>query len=221
MMAYVQRSMKQADALLALIDATKNPEDALRMIQLPEGWSGPPMAVALNKVDLLNNKQQKQLKDWFLSNCRCDDVFLISALKGTNLKEVTDWAVSKMPQGPTLYPKDMMSELPERFFVEEIIREKIFLQYQSEIPYSTEVSVQEFKERSGDKKDYIKVKIICERPSQRNILIGKKGSALFQLSTSARLDIEEFLERSVYLEIKVEVQSNWRKNLEILQNYGY
>mmetsp|Transcript_25233 Transcript_25233/g.70586 ORF Transcript_25233/g.70586 Transcript_25233/m.70586 type:complete len:126 (+) Transcript_25233:783-1160(+) len=125
-----------------------------------------------------------------------------------------------MPEGPTLYPKEQLSEQPERFFVSEILREKLFLQYEQEVPYSCQVNVVEFKERRKGK-DLISVHIVVEREAHRGILLGKGGAALKQLATAARMDIEEFLQRPVYLEISVKVLEGWRQDATTLKKFGY
>ena len=136
------------------------------------------------------------------------------------MEEVKQWALEKMPPGPPLYPKDAVSEQPESFFVSEIIREKVFLQDRQEIPYSTQVNVVEFKERR-QRKDYILVEIVTERPLQRAILLGKNGTAIKQLATAARADVEGFFGRPVYLDIHIKVVKGWRKDDKLLKKYGY
>lgn len=147
-------------------------------------------------------------------------VFPVSALAGVGHQAVQDWAVERLPEGPTLYPKDAVSEHPERFFIAEIIREKIFLQYSQEVPYSTQVWVQSHKERDGVKKDLVLAKVFVERKSQMGILIGREGKALKELSTAARLDIEKFLGRPVYLDLGVKVREGWRSDEASLEDLG-
>ena len=127
---------------------------------------------------------------------------------------------SYLPTGPFLYPEENISDRPERFFVAEIIREKVFTLFREEIPYSTCVVIEEFKERKG-RKDFIRAVIYVERKSQRMILIGKKGATLKQVGEMARKDIERFLERPVYLELWVKVKEKWRKNRAFLKEVGY
>ena len=147
-------------------------------------------------------------------------MFPVSALAGVGHDAVQKWAVSKLPEGPTLYPKDAISEHPERFFIAEIIREKIFLQYAKEVPYSAQVWVSSHKERDGIKKDLVIAKVYVERKSQMGIIIGHEGAALKKLSTAARVDIEKFLGRPVYLDLSVKVREGWRSDGDSLENLG-
>jgi GTP-binding protein Era len=128
--------------------------------------------------------------------------------------------VQRLPLGPPFYPKDMLSEHPERFFVAEIIREKIFELYREEIPYSTQVNIVSYEERE-DEKDFIDAEIVVERGSQKGILIGKGGRALKKVGTAARKDIEAFVGASVYLQLHVKVREDWRNRGSLLRSYGY
>ncbi|MEX0600799.1 MAG: KH domain-containing protein, partial [Rhodothermales bacterium] len=132
------------------------------------------------------------------------------------LEEIVD----RLPAGPPFYPKEMISEHPERFFVAEIVREKIFEQYRQEIPYSVQVNVVQFEERDGER-DFVSAEIVVARDAQKGILIGKGGSALKQLGIAARKDIEAFLERSIYLDLHVKVREDWRDRPAYLKSYGY
>jgi GTP-binding protein Era len=143
-----------------------------------------------------------------------------SAAQGTGVSDLEAWLVAQLPPGPTLYPKDQVSEHPERFFVAEIVRERIFEQYHQEVPYSTTVSVVEHRERGGSAKDFIAVVVSCERDSQVPILLGKGGAAIKELSQSARTAIEAFLGRPVFLEISVKVAPGWRDSDDEVERYG-
>jgi GTP-binding protein Era len=147
-------------------------------------------------------------------------VFPVSALADVGAQIPKNWCVENLPLGPTLYPKDTVSEHPERFFIAEIIREKIFLQYQQEIPYAAQVWVQSHKERDGVRKDLIVAKVFVERKSQMGIVIGNGGKALKKLSTAARVDIEKFLGRPVYLDLGVKVGEGWRSDDAALNDLG-
>ena len=174
----------------------------------------------INKCDLLQVDEIREVKEYFERIPGVERVFPVSALAGVGHDAVREWALTHLPEGPTLYPKDTISEHPERFFIAEIIREKIFLQYQQEVPYSTQVWVESHKERDGVKKDLILAKIFCERKSQMGILIGKDGRALKELSTAARLDIEKFLGRPVFLDLGVKVRDGWRSDEGSLEDLG-
>lgn len=220
MMAAVQQAVKDSDCLLAIVDASHRPEEALAMIQPGDDWSGPPMAVLLNKCDLLEPEQLEKLSAWYRQYCKADVVLPISALQRSGLQPVVDWLAGKLPEGPSLYPKDIVSELPERFFVAEIIRKHIFLQYRDEVPYNVAVEVTNYRERSKGK-DLVEADIVLEKDGQKGIIIGRGGSALKQLSTASRVEVEEFLGRPVYLNLSVKVREGWRKDAAQLERLGY
>eukprot|EP00878_Enallax_costatus_P011613 GHUV01012122.1.p1 GENE.GHUV01012122.1~~GHUV01012122.1.p1 ORF type:complete len:248 (+),score=59.45 GHUV01012122.1:23-745(+) len=222
MMAAVVSSIKAAEVIIAVVDSGDRPQEALAMFQPGPDWSGPPMAVLLNKADMLEAEQNQQLEEWYKTNCRAEQVFVGSALSSEDpgVQSIKQWAVDKLPEGPTLYPKSMVSEQPERFFVSEIIREQIFLQYDKEIPYACQVLIDDFKEWPG-KKDHIKALILVERESQAPILLGKGGNKIKELGTAARKEIEEFLGRPVYLELSVKVSPSWRQQSDKLKDFGY
>ncbi|KAK4361172.1 hypothetical protein RND71_020124 [Anisodus tanguticus] len=157
---------------------------------------------------------------WYEKFTDADEVIPVSAKYGHGVEDVKDWILSKLPLGPAYYPKDIASEHPERFFVAEIVREKIFLQYRNEVPYACQVNVVSYKTRPNAK-DFIQVEVIVEKNTQKIILIGKEGKALKLLATAARLDIEDFLQKKVFLEIEVKVKENWRQNEGLLKDYGY
>ncbi|KAL3844731.1 hypothetical protein ACJIZ3_002134 [Penstemon smallii] len=157
---------------------------------------------------------------WYEKFTDVDEVIPVSAKYGHGVDDVKEWILSKLPCGPAYYPKDISSEHPERFFVAEIVREKIFMQYRNEVPYACQVNVVSYKSRPNAK-DFIQVEIVVEKNSQKIILIGKEGKALKLLATAARLDIEDFLQKKVFLEIEVKVKENWRQNEGLLKHYGY
>jgi len=221
MMSAVISSIQNSEAIIAVVDSSRDPKEALAMFQPGNNWTGPPMAVLLNKGDLLSEDELAELSDWYKTACKAEAVFVGSALQYVGVDEIKEWIVKKLPEGPTLYPKSMVSEQPERFFVAEIVREKIFLLYEREIPYSCQVQIREFKERKSENKAYISASILVERDSQKGVLIGKGGAALKRLGQAARKDIETFLEREVYLELSVEVSEGWRQDRKALESYGY
>ncbi|PSC71545.1 GTP-binding Era [Micractinium conductrix] len=220
MMAAVQQAVKDSDCLLAIVDASHEPEAALAMIQPGEDWRGPPMAVLLNKTDLLEAEELESLAAWYKEHCRAQAVLPLSALEGRGLEAVQDWLEAQLPEGPSMYPKDIVSELPERFFVSEIIRKHVFLQYMQEVPYNVAVEVTTFKERPGAKV-LVEAEIVLEKDRQKGIIIGKGGSALKQLGTAARAEVEEFLGRPVYLSLSVKVREGWRADAAQLNRLGY
>jgi GTP-binding protein Era len=148
------------------------------------------------------------------------EIIPISALKNNGIDRIIKVIKNILPESPPLYPPDILTEHPERFFVAEIIREKIFKYFRQEIPYSATVTIEEFKERDNAK-DYIHAIIYVERESQQGILIGKKGTGLKKISVEARKEIEAFLGREVYLELWVKVRKDWRKSTKDLKEFGY
>ena len=143
----------------------------------------------------------------------------ISAINNFNLDQVFKRIIELLPEGPPYFPKDSLTDKTERFFVSEIIREKVLLNYQKEIPYSVEIEVEEFKDT--DKLLRIMATIHVVRPSQKGIIIGHKGQALKKLGTEARKDIEDFFGKKVYLELHVKVSKDWRDKDRSLRNFGY
>ncbi|KAK9842092.1 hypothetical protein WJX81_008104 [Elliptochloris bilobata] len=220
MMANVRQARREADAVLAIADAAAQPRAALQVLLPPEGRTGPPLAIVLNKVDLLRAAEARALEEYMAAQTGVATVLPTSALTGRGVEAVRAWALSQLPEGPTLYPKDDVSEHPERFFVGEIIREKIFELYREEIPYATMVQVVDFKDRGAGEKVLVEVHVIVEATSQRGIIIGKGGSALKALGSAARVDIEEFLGRPVYLDLTVKVKQNWRRDERLVSSYG-
>jgi GTP-binding protein Era len=152
-----------------------------------------------------------------------DKVIPISAKEGEGVEELLKLILSLLPEGPPYFPKDQLTDRHERFFVSEIIREKIFLHYRKEIPYATEVTVEEFKEDDDRDPPFARIMayIFVERDSQKNIIIGKGGSGIKQIGVEARKDIEEFIGREIYLELRVKVRKNWRNNESLLRKLGY
>jgi len=183
-----------------------------------------PLFLLFNKSDTINEEQlQKRLKEW-QSWVLFTEVIPISALKKTNLDRLINKIQSHLPIGPVYYPKDQLTDKPERFFISEIIREKILLLYHQEIPYSVEIVVNSFKEtetKSGEPLVRIAVEIYASRKTQKSIIIGKGGSAIKKLSTEARKDMEAWLEKKVFLELFVKVRDNWRDDDRQLKYFGY
>jgi len=149
-----------------------------------------------------------------------DEIIAVSAKEKFQVDVLITLLLKYLPEHPKYYPEDILSDKNERFFVAEFIREQIFLKYQDEIPYSTEVVIVDFKEREG-RKDFIQADIYIEKESQRKILIGKEGAGIKKVGLAARKEIEAFLEREVYLELRVKVKENWRKNESVLRSLGY
>ena len=224
MMEAVGDSIKDADVIVLIIDIFSDPEgkETLKNIFVSEKVlsSKKPLLLLFNKIDLTRQENVKQLISNFESLNKFRKVIPVAALLNFNIEEVLSSIIELLPEGPKLYPDDIVADENERFFVSEIVRGKIFELYKEEIPYSTEVIIIDFTERE-DKKDYILAEIIVERESQKGILIGKKGVAIKKLGLEARKTVEEFLQKDVYLELKVKVKGKWRSDEKQLKSFGY
>ncbi|MDQ7040016.1 MAG: GTPase Era [Rhodothermus sp.] len=216
MLRTVDRAIADADLVLFMADATQPTPDTISLSHLNHR----PAILAINKMDLVQQAQVLPLVDAYIQQYPFEAVVPISALTGYNLDVLLKELIHRLPPGPPFYPKDQLSEHPERFFVAEIIREKIFEQFREEIPYAAQVNIVDYKERP-EGKDFIDAEIVVERPSQKAILIGKGGRALKRLGTVARQEIEAFLGRPVYLQLHVKVREDWRNRDRLLRSYGY
>ena len=216
MMHAVDFAVADADVLLFMVDASHAgvPDKALARI------ADRPALLLLNKIDLIPQEKALPLVEKFTALRAFDAVIPVSAKTKFNLDTVLAQILQRLPPGPPYYPKDQLSEHPERFFVSEIIREKIFELYREEIPYSTQVNVVAFEERPGEK-DFIDAEIVVERDTQKGILIGKGGSGLKRLGQLARRDIEAFLDTEVYLQLHVKARADWRNREGFLRSFGY
>jgi GTP-binding protein Era len=223
MMAFAHSAIHDADLIFFMIDAT-NPllgpeiehDTAFKTLKS----FNKPAYLIINKTDLVEKQSILSIIAFYADKYSFREIFPISALHRQNTDELMETLVKELPEHPPYYPLDIVSEHSERFFVAEIIREKIFEQFREEIPYSTTVDIIDFKEQEG-RKDLISAEIFVERESQKGILIGKKGVALREVGEKARKDIEVFLDRPVYLEIHVKVREKWREKDEWLKRLGY
>ncbi|KAF8405257.1 hypothetical protein HHK36_010158 [Tetracentron sinense] len=222
MMKNVRSAAINADCVLVVVDACKVPQKIDEVLEERVGSLKDklPTLLVLNKKDLIKPGEIAKRLEWYEKFTDVDEVIPVSAKYGHGVDDVKDWILSKLPVGPAYYPKDIVSEHPERFFVGEIVREKIFMQYRNEVPYACQVNVQSYKTRPTSK-DFIQVEIVVEKNSQKVILIGKEGKAIKLLATAARLDIEDFLQKKVFLEVEVRVKENWRQDEGLLKYYGY
>jgi GTP-binding protein Era len=178
-----------------------------------------PKILVINKIDLVTKKELLPLIDR-LKTKNITDIIPISALNGEGVDDLKQTILENLPEGEFFYPTEDISDTPERFFVADLIREKIFELFKKEIPYASCVLIDEFKEREKGK-DYIRAIIYVERDSQKAILIGKQGTALKTVGEKARRELEIFLQRPVYLELWVKVKEKWRKNKRFLKELGY
>ncbi len=217
MNAFIEGSFDDADIFLYVFDILDTPriEDVPEKVLLSEV----PIVLVLNKLDQADQKilETKALQ-W--SELLPQAILVpVSASQKFNLDTLLKAILSKLPEGKPYFEQDALTDRNERFFVTEIIREKILLNYQKEIPYSTEVVVDDFKEESTITK--IRATIYVMRDSQKGIIIGHQGSAVKKVSTEARIDIEKFLGKKVYLELQVKVSKDWRDNEKLLKRFGY
>jgi len=175
--------------------------------------------LAINKVDLVNKLELLPLIESYRSLYPFSDIVPVSALKDDGLDVLKGLIVSNLPHQPPFYPPGDVTDRPQRFFVAEIIRQKVFELYGEEIPYSVAVLVEDYKERESGK-DYVKAIVVCEKPSQKAILIGKRGEAIKRLGRAARTSIEGFVGKDIFLELKVEVRDNWRREERAVKQLG-
>src|SRR5665213_1978677 len=217
MMQAVKSSLEDADVALLIVDVKDDIEEA-DAIFLSLALKVPAIVV-LNKTDLVNAETIKKLVDFFSAKQYCTKVMVISALQKTGTAELLQEIISLLPEGEPFYSDDNLSDLPMKFFVSELIREKIFYLFQDEIPYHATVLVQQFKEKTTLTK--ITADIIVQRETQKGIILGQGGKMIKELGTLARKDIEEFIGRKVFLELFVKVRPKWRDNEIFLREYGY
>lgn len=217
MMQSVKNSLEDADLALLLVDINENQEEANAIFE--NLTLRVPAIVVLNKMDAASADRIKQAEDYFNSKPYCKKIIAISALKKVNTSLLLETILELLPEGEPFYDNDDLTDLPTRFFVGEIIREKIFELFHEEIPYHTTVVVREFKEKTTLIK--ITAEIIVHRESQKAIIIGEKGKMIRQIGIMAREEIEQFLDSKVFLELFVKVRPKWRDNETHLKEYGY
>ncbi|MBS1761503.1 MAG: GTPase Era [Bacteroidetes bacterium] len=217
MMQAVKSSLEDADVALLLTDIKDDQSESDEIFAALKLKA--PAIVVLNKVDIASPEKVKQATEFYLSKSYCKDVVAISALKNAGTAGLLDTILKYIPEGLPFYDSDDLSDMPTKFFVGEFIREKIFELYQEEVPYHTAVLVQEFKEKATLIK--ITADIIVQRETQKGIIIGERGSMIKKLGTLARVQLEEFLDRKVFLELFVKVRPKWRDNDIHLREYGY
>ena len=217
MMSYVKVSLEDADVILLVVELSDTYEPTLfERFQKIET----PIVLLINKVDLAKGSQiEDKVQYWKQSLSTVSQIIPVSAKTGMNVSRIIEVVKSYIPDHPPFFPKDEFTDRTERFFASEIVREKIFLNYEEEIPYSCEVVINSFK----DEKDILKIsaEIFVERDSQKGIVIGKAGSSLKKVGMEARKDMEAFFGKKVFLETHVKVADNWRKQKNRLRQFGY
>jgi GTPase len=218
MMEFVGTSFEDADVFLYVTDVVESPDKNMEYIERLRNVKVPVICL-INKIDLSNPAKIDELQVFWKENLPNAEIYAISALQKFNIAGIFDRLLELLPEGEAWYPKDQLTDKTERFIVSEIVREKILLYYQKEIPYASEVVVEEFKEEA--KIIRIKVAIIVERQTQKGIIIGHKGAALKKTATEARLDMEKFFNKKVFVEFFVKVKKDWRDSDINLRDFGY
>jgi GTPase len=220
----------QEKMMNAVRNALEDSDVALLLVDIKDDWAESdtifsalrlkvPAVVALNKIDLVSEKTIKEAVDFFSTKPYCNKVITISALSGVNKKKLVNAFLEFLPEGEPFYNEDEITDLNTRFFVAELIREKIYELYEDEIPYHTTVIVNEFKEKTTLVK--IVANIIVHRETQKGIILGAGGKMIKELGTEARKEIEKFLQQKVFLELFVKTRPKWRDNETYLKEYGY
>ena len=218
MMDFVKSAFEDADVLLYMVEigekALKD-ENFFKKLQN----SKIPVLLLLNKIDKSDQQILEEQMQYWQEQLPSAEIHPISALENFNVTEVFNRILELLPEAPPYYPKDQMTDKPERFFVNETIREKILLYYKKEIPYSVEVETEEFFEDE----DIIRIRsvIMVERDTQKGIIIGHKGAAIKKVGVEARKDLEKFFAKQVHIELYVKVNKNWRSNSQQLRRFGY
>lgn len=218
MMKFVQGALKDADVILYVTDVfegTGNRSEVVDKISR----SGLKTILVINKIDKTTPQQLEMLVDQWSAILPEAEIVPVSALNNFNVSGLFDRILSALPLGEPFYPKDALTDKTLRFFASEIIREKVFLNYEKEVPYSVEIAVEEYKEEPAI--DRISATIYVARDSQKGIIIGHKGSKLKKVGTEARMEMEEFLGKKVFLQLHVKVNEDWRNNERQLSRFGY
>lgn len=227
MVNYIHSSIADADGILYIIDASSEGprpvntqfEEEVELLEKLINHNKPVILI-LNKIDLIDKSYILPIIERFANRYNFEKIIPVSALKKDGIDELRNELTGLLPVHPAYYDPEILTEQPEKFFVAELIREQIFQYFTQEIPYSTEVQIEEFKEREHGK-DLIRAVIFTERESQKAILIGKKGQALKRIGEKARSQIEMFLQRPVYLDLRVKIRKDWRRNEIQLKKFGY
>jgi GTP-binding protein Era len=218
MMQFVKSAFEDADVLLYMVEiGEKELKDEAFFNKIIH--SNIPVLLLLNKIDQSNQDQLEEQVSMWQAKVPNAEIFAISALENFNVKEVFNRILELLPESPPYYPKDALTDKPERFFVNETIREKILLNYDKEIPYAVEVETEEFIE--DEKIIRIRSIIMVERDTQKGIIIGHKGEALKRVGMQSRHDLEKFFGKQIHIELYVKVSKDWRSNAFQLRRLGY
>ena len=218
MMDFVKSALEDADVLLYMVEigekSIKDSEvhDKIQSAKIPT-------IILLNKIDLSTQEDIKNQINIWSNQYPNTEIYPVSALNNFNTEKVINRIIELIPESPPYFPKDQLTDKPERFFVNEKLREKILLYYNKEIPYSVEVQTEEFKEEESIIR--IRSLILVERESQKGIIIGHNGVALKKIGSKARIDLEKFFGKKIFIELHVKVSKNWRSNSNQLRKFGY
>lgn len=218
MMKFVDTALIDADVIIYVTDVVEKFDKNSEYLEKVKK-SDIPVILLINKIDLSNQEKVMELISFWKEELPKADILPISATEAFNVAPIFDMIMTKIPEGPAFFPKDELTDRNERFFVQEIIREKILLYYQKEVPYSVEIEVEEFKEE--EKLLSIRAIIYVNRDTQKGIIIGHQGKAIKRVGSEARKDIEEFFSKKVFLELYVKVSKGWREEDQKLRNFGY
>ena len=218
MLQFSESALQDADVLLYVTDMVETPDKNAEFLEKVQRMTVP-VLVLINKIDLSDQKGLTQKVEAWHAVLPNAEIIPISALHKFNVDTVLRRIQELLPESPAYFDKDQWTDKPARFFVTEIIREKILLYYDKEVPYSVEVAVEQFKET--DKNIHINAVIYVERESQKGIIIGHQGVALKRVSTEARKSLERFFGKSIYLEVFVKVDKDWRQSERAMKSYGY
>jgi len=218
MMKFVTTALQDADILLLVIEVGEQKLNHLATLDKIVA-SDIPIIIALNKIDKSDEAKVKLQMEYWKERIPRAEVFPIAALHGFNVESLFNRLIELLPEGEPFYDKDELTDKPLKFFVAEIIREKIFMHYKKEIPYASEVEVERYKDLGHI--IHIDANIMVERPTQKGIIIGHLGKALKRVGTEARIDMEKFLDKKVFLQLHVKVDKDWRSKKTRLKYYGY
>lgn len=220
MLGFSQSALTDADVLLYVTDVVDSPEKNAFFLDKVKRMDGTTKIILIiNKIDLIDQPRLEEMVEFWHKELPHAEIFPLSAREKFNIEPLFKRIRELLPESPPFFDKDALTDRPERFFVNEIIREKILLNYDKEIPYAVEVVVEEFKE--DEKLIRISAVIYCERDSQKGILIGRQGAALRKVGIEARKDIEAFFGKKVFLQLYVKVEKDWRNRERKLRNFGY
>ena len=218
MMNFVDTAIGDADVILYVTDTVEKPDKNTEYVEKLSKLQCP-VIIVINKIDISSQEKVQELMAWWQERVPAATVIPASAQEGFNMEAIMDAVIERLPESPAWYDKDTFTDRNLRFFASEIIREKILLNYKDEIPYCCQVEIESFKE--GEERYDIGAIIYVMRDSQKGILIGKGGAALKKTGTAARIEMEDFFQKKVFLQLLVKVDPDWRESRRELRKFGY